>query len=78
MRTPLSVSLCALALALGIVTALLAARNRARAHSLDRLQQWCETFSRRNELWRATIAEEEWRLLREASPALDPLRHPRS
>ncbi len=65
MRVRVSIALCASALAIGLLTAFLASRNRARANELDRLQHWCETFSRRNELLRGMIAEEEWELLRQ-------------
>jgi Rad3-related DNA helicase len=51
-RAVLGWSLCALALASGMLTAGLAAANRARGDELDRLERWCEAQSRRNELAR--------------------------
>jgi hypothetical protein len=77
-RTHLSIVLCALTLALGVATAVVAARNRARAHELDRLHQWCEAFSRRNELWRAALQAEEWKLLQEEHPAPEFSHRPRA
>jgi len=55
--------LCALALATGVLTAGLAASNRARGDELDRLERWCEAQSRRNELARVENQRQEWRLL---------------
>jgi hypothetical protein len=78
MRRHLAALLCALVLGLGLATALIAARNRARAHELDRLHQWCEAFARRNELWRAALQAQEWKLLQETHPAPDLPRRPQS
>ena len=55
--------LCALALATGVLTAGLAAANRARGDELDRLERWCEAQSRRNELARVANQRQEWLLL---------------
>ncbi len=62
-RTALSALLCLCALGIGLVTVLLAARNRARGAELDAQQRWCEIFSRQNEALRAANAGEEWRLV---------------
>ena len=51
------------ALAVGIYTACLAARNRARGHDLDQRQHWCETLAGANELLQVENKGGEWRLL---------------
>ena len=63
MRFVLSTLLCATALGLGLWTAHLAARNRARGGELDALHHRCGTLRRQNELLRAQNKLEEWRLL---------------
>jgi len=55
--------LCALALFTGLLTAALAAANRARGDELDRLERWCEAQSRRNDLARVANQRQEWHLL---------------
>ncbi|HEX6882129.1 MAG TPA: hypothetical protein VF530_02050 [Planctomycetota bacterium] len=57
-------------LVVGILTAGLAAENRARGDELDRLQRWCEAQARRNELARLALQRREAALLapREAEP----------
>ena len=62
-RALLSVFVCACALVAGLLTAFIAARNRARGTDLDRRQHWCETFARQNDLQRAIIEREEWLLI---------------
>ena len=62
-RVILAILCCASALVVGVATACLAAKNRARAAELDRRQHVCETFARQNELLRAVNDEDEWRLL---------------
>jgi hypothetical protein len=62
-RAILAVLCCASALVVGVSTACLAAKNRARAAELDRRQHVCETYARQNELLRAVNDEDEWRLL---------------
>jgi hypothetical protein len=51
------------ALVVGVLTAALSTRNRARGDELDRLERWCETQERRNELQRVENRRAEWRLL---------------
>lgn len=63
--------LCVLALSTGLYTAALAVENRARGADLDRLERWCETQSRKNELARVANQRQEWRLLGQEKP-LDP------
>ncbi len=63
MRFVLSTLLCATALGLGLWTAHLAARNRARGGELDALHHRCGTLRRQNELLRVQNRLEEWRLL---------------
>lgn len=62
-RALASTLLCLGAFGIGLVTVLLAARNRARGAELDSRQRWCEIFSRQNEALRATNTAEEWQLL---------------
>jgi hypothetical protein len=47
---------------LGLSAAVLSARNRSRGTELDRLERWCETRARQNELLRAENARREWLL----------------
>jgi hypothetical protein len=54
---------CALAFAVGLLTAALAAENRARGDELDRYERWCEAQSRKNELLRVENQRLEWQLL---------------
>ena len=54
---------CVLAFAGGVLTAALAAENRARGDELDRYERWCEAQSRRNELRRVENQRLEWQLL---------------
>lgn len=70
-RIALALFLCALALALGVLTALQAVENRARAADLARRHGLCETLERRNQLQRAENAREAWLVLHDApqSPA---------
>ena len=70
-RAPLAILSCAGALVVGVYTACLSARNRARGGELDEKQHGCETFSRQNELLRAANDEEEWRLLHEEEDEAD-------
>ncbi len=63
---------CALALASGVLTAGLAAANRARGDELDRLERWCEAQSRRNELARVENHRQECHLLFPGSARLQP------
>ncbi len=62
-RAVLSVGLCVTAFGLGMLTVILAARNRQRAADLDELHRWCELYARQNELLRVRIEAEEWKLL---------------
>ncbi len=62
-RAILSFLLCLCALAVGILTVWLSARNRQRSSTLDATQHWCEVYSRQNELLRARNRREEWQLL---------------
>jgi len=62
-RAALAVALCMVTLAVGLATAVLASRNRARGGDIDRRQRRCETLSRQLELRRADNAREEWLLL---------------
>ena len=62
-RALLGWSLCAAALLVGVRTAALAARNRARGDELDRVERWCEAQARRNELQRVANERAEWELL---------------
>jgi len=62
-RAQLGWLLCALALASGVLTAAIAAENRARGDELDRLERWCEAQARRNELARVANQRAEWELL---------------
>ena len=64
--------LCALALATGVLTAGLAAANRAHGDELDRLERWCEAQSRRNELARVENQRQECRLLFAGTARLQP------
>jgi hypothetical protein len=70
--------LCALALATGVLTAGLAAANRARGDELDRLERWCEAQSRRNELARVANQRQEWRLLSGTSASASERALPRA
>ncbi len=63
LRAALSTLLCLCAFAIGLLTVILAARNRARGAELDSRQRWCEIFSRQNEALRAQNTAEEWRLI---------------
>jgi len=73
-RAVLAVALCAATLAVGLATAVLASRNRARGGEVDRRQRRCEALSRQLELQRAGNAREEWLLLHGAErPAADEL-----
>jgi hypothetical protein len=63
LRAALSTLLCLCAFTVGLLTVVLAARNRARGAELDSRQRWCEIFSRQNETLRAENAAEEWRLI---------------
>ena len=62
-RAQLGWLLCALALASGVLTAVIASKNRARGDELDRLERWCEAQTRRNELARVANEHAEWELL---------------
>jgi len=62
-RATLTWGLAALALLLGVATAVRSAHNRARGDELDRLERWCEAQSRRNELQRVANEAAEWALL---------------
>jgi hypothetical protein len=62
-RALLGWSLCALALVAGVLSATLAAGNRARADELDRLERWCEAQARKNELARVANQRQEGLLL---------------
>ena len=66
---------CALAFAVGVLTAAEAAENRARGDELDRHERWCEAQSRKNELLRVENQRLEWELLsgRGAEPGSGPL-----
>ncbi len=55
--------LCAATLVAGVFTAALAAENRARGDALDRLERWCETQARQNELARVANQRLEGELL---------------
>ena len=59
------------ALVVGIATAGLAAKNRARGDELDRLQRWCEAQARRNDLARLANQRREWVVLGEAAAPSD-------
>ena len=48
---------------IGVCTASLSTRNRARGDELDQLERWCETQERRNELQRVSNRRAEWDLL---------------
>jgi hypothetical protein len=54
---------CAAALAVGVLTAALAAENRARGDALDRLERWCEAAARKNELFAVENQRREAELL---------------
>jgi hypothetical protein len=56
-------SLAVVALLVGLATAGLASKNRARGDELDRLERWCEAQARRNELARLANERREWELL---------------
>jgi hypothetical protein len=62
-RAVLAILSCSIALVVGVYTACLSARNRARGSELDRRQHECETLTRQNELLRATNAEADWQLI---------------
>ncbi len=62
-RMVLSGVLCVAAIAIGIATAVIASKNRARAGDLDRRQRRCETVLRQNDLVRAQVDRDEWSLL---------------
>lgn len=54
---------CMLAFAAGVLTAALAAENRARGDELDRHERWCEAQSRQNDLQRVENERLEWQLV---------------
>jgi len=64
-------------LLVGILTAGLAAENRARGDELDRQQRWCEAQARRNELARLALQQHEAALLARQVPGAQPVEaHP--
>jgi len=77
-RAVLALTVCAVAIVVGLFTALLSSRNRARGGDLDERQHRCETLTRQIELQRARNAREEWLLVHgEPRPAtFPPLRPP--
>jgi hypothetical protein len=62
---------CFAVIGLGLSTAVLSASNRARGSELDRLERWCETRTRQNELLRVENARREWLLLGAAQEGPD-------
>ncbi len=68
-RAILSTLFCLCALALGLVTVYLSAKNRARAAELDSNQRWCEIFGRQSEAMRAETRAAEWELLTSVTEA---------
>jgi hypothetical protein len=64
--------LCALAFGTGVLTAALAAENRARGDELDRLERWCEAQSRRNDLLRLANQRAEYELFAGAGEEARP------
>ncbi len=75
-RAVVSVVLCIVAVAIGVVTAVTSARNRATGADLDRRQHWCETLERQNQLQRASNGREEWLLLYGEAPEAPPSEGP--
>lgn len=63
-------------LVVGLLTAGLAAENRARGDELDRLQRWCEAQARRNELARVELQRREAALLARQAPPAEALARP--
>jgi len=64
-RAVLSLSLCALSLALGLVCTFLQSSNYARADALDRLKRRCDLIEAGNEGIEAKIIARDFELERE-------------
>jgi len=75
LRSLLSLVLGLAALAIGLLTAVLASKNRALGADLDATQRWCETYQRQNALLASRIEQEEFQLLhpeRRTNPSDEP------